>query len=138
MSFFHRKGQLWTRVIIQTVLASWYTLWEPLSLREVSTCLNLVSLFFFISKAARDPINHHAQWGCNKAGRVHGSHTDDALLFFSCLLVSFMYQFSFLYELCATQEKEFLYEVKCEISRTELLMRFGLVSTMDFLRDEFV
>lgn len=52
------------------------------------------------------------------------------LLFF--FLLSFKYLCSFLSELGPTQGNEFLYEVKCEISGTELLMQFSLASTIAF------
>lgn len=67
--------------------------------------------------------------------RAHVSHTDAPLFFFSLTyLPSFKYLFSFLFKLGSTQGNEFLYEVKYEISGTELLMHFYLAPTMAFPR----
>ena len=83
----------------------------------------------FISRVARDPINQHVYCECSEPQRVHGSHTDDALLFSP---LSFNYLFSCLSELGPTQGNDFFYEVKCEISGTELLMQYRMALTMAF------
>lgn len=75
-------------------------------------------------------------WSEDAAGKRAGSCFSYWCCSFFLLtyLPSFKYLFSFLFKLGSTQGNEFLYEVKYEISGTELLMHFNLASTIAFPR----